>query len=181
MAACGGKNNLVVRRFIDDLIDISGERSPLKNKVADFNRLIAVVAEKIHGKEIDLEMLEAEVRNAVSGFWKVYSEVLLHILSFGIINWFSDYMDEYNHVKENKEKNKIKTKPDENGKGGKAWQCRRPITVKKAEKKRKYRFKGPNMQTLKKYYIQDKRQGLILKFTQSYTTGGVSAKASKLL
>nr|GEY29236.1 hypothetical protein [Tanacetum cinerariifolium] len=75
MAARGGKNNLVARRAIDDLID----------KVADFNRLIAVAEEKIRGKEIDLEMLEAKafalvceapmcliriaVGNAVSGFW----------------------------------------------------------------------------------------------------------------
>nr|GEU62713.1 hypothetical protein [Tanacetum cinerariifolium] len=46
-------------------------------------------------------------------------------------------------VKENKEKDKIETKPDETGKRGKARQCRRPITVKKAEKRRKYRLKGP--------------------------------------
>ncbi|GKB09993.1 hypothetical protein Tco_0843916 [Tanacetum coccineum] len=181
MASRGGRNNLVARRVIDDLIDISGQRLPLKylkifieqqiidhrrfiarmrdeirtstnlisqlnaliteleassdyedvfdlvmelqdnkrdeqDKVADFNRLIAVAEEKIHGKEIDLEMLEAEgndafalvceasmclirivVGNAVSGFWQVYSEVLLHRLNFGRINWFSDYMDEYNH------------------------------------------------------------------------------------
>nr|GFA64646.1 hypothetical protein [Tanacetum cinerariifolium] len=99
MAARGGRNNLVDRRVIDDLIDISRERSPLQylkifieqqitndqlgasgdyeevfdlvmelrddrrdeqDKVVDFNRLIAVAEEKIHGKEIDLEMLEAE-------------------------------------------------------------------------------------------------------------------------
>nr|GEW72485.1 hypothetical protein [Tanacetum cinerariifolium] len=125
MAAHGGRNNLVARRVIDDLFDISRERSPLKylkifieqqitdhrrfiarmrdeirtsmnfisqlnaliaelkaygdheevfdlvmelrddrrdeqDKVADFNRLIAVAEEKIHGKEIDLEMLKAE-------------------------------------------------------------------------------------------------------------------------
>ncbi|GJS76360.1 hypothetical protein Tco_0726241 [Tanacetum coccineum] len=101
MAAHGGRNNIVARRVIDDLIDISGERSPPKylkifieqqitdhrgfiapfgdyeevfdlvmelrddrrdeqDKVADFNRLIVVAEEKIHGKEIDLEMLEAE-------------------------------------------------------------------------------------------------------------------------
>nr|GFB83265.1 hypothetical protein [Tanacetum cinerariifolium] len=125
MAARGGRNNLVTRRVIDDLIDISRGRSPLKylkifieqqitdnhrfiarmraeiktsmnlinqlnasvteleasggyeevfdlvmelrddrrdeqDKVADFNRLIVVVEEKIHGKEIDLKMLEAE-------------------------------------------------------------------------------------------------------------------------
>ncbi|GJT36985.1 hypothetical protein Tco_0936850 [Tanacetum coccineum] len=99
MAAHGGRNNIVARRVIDDLIDISGERSPPKylkifieqqitdhrgfiarmrdeirtsmnlirwqggdeqDKVVDFNRLIDVIEEKIHGKEIDLEMLEAE-------------------------------------------------------------------------------------------------------------------------
>ncbi|GJY91885.1 hypothetical protein Tco_0507667 [Tanacetum coccineum] len=125
MAARGGRNNLVARRVIDDLIDINGERSPSKylkifieqqitdhhwfiarmrdeirtstnlisllnaliveleasgdyeevfdlvmelrddrrdeqDKVANFNRLIVVAEEKIHGKEIDLEMLEAE-------------------------------------------------------------------------------------------------------------------------
>nr|GEY21369.1 reverse transcriptase domain-containing protein [Tanacetum cinerariifolium] len=37
-------------------------------------------------------------------------------------------------VKEKQEKDKIGTKPDKNGKRGKARQCRRPITVKKAEK-----------------------------------------------
>ncbi|GJT44480.1 hypothetical protein Tco_0953195 [Tanacetum coccineum] len=93
-------NNVVTRRVIDDLIDISGERSPLKylkifieqqindhtsvisllyawraiwtstNLISQLNALIAeleasglivVAEEKIHGKEIDLEMLEAEV------------------------------------------------------------------------------------------------------------------------
>ncbi|GKD38323.1 hypothetical protein Tco_1258530 [Tanacetum coccineum] len=125
IAARGGRNNIVSRRVIDDLIDISGEISPPKylkifieqqitdhcrfvarmrdeirtstnlisqlkaliaeledsgdyeevfdlvielrddrrdeyDKVADFNRLIAVVEEKIHGKEIGLEMLKAK-------------------------------------------------------------------------------------------------------------------------
>nr|GEV60688.1 hypothetical protein [Tanacetum cinerariifolium] len=125
MAARGGRNNLVARRVIDDLIDISRERSLLKylkifikqqitdhrqfiarirdeirtstnlisqlniliakleasgdyeevfdlvmelrddmrdeqDKVADFNRLIVVAEEKIHSKEIDLEMYEAK-------------------------------------------------------------------------------------------------------------------------
>ncbi|GJW26316.1 hypothetical protein Tco_0040127 [Tanacetum coccineum] len=132
MAARGGRNNLVARRVIDDLIDISGERSPLKylkifieqqitdhrrfitrmrdeirtstnlisqlnaliaeleasgdyeevfdlmmelrddrrdeqDKVADFNRLIDVAEEKIHGKEIDLEMLEAKGNDVAVG------------------------------------------------------------------------------------------------------------------
>nr|GFA53412.1 hypothetical protein [Tanacetum cinerariifolium] len=147
MAARGGGNNLVTRRVIDDLIDISRERSLMKylkiiieqqifdhqskaigdyeevfdlvmelwddrrdekDKVVDFNRLIIVAEEKIHGKEIDFEMLKDEgmgvplklvtpVGNVVFGFWQVYSERLLHRFSFGRINWFSNYMDEYNH------------------------------------------------------------------------------------
>ncbi|GJT73677.1 reverse transcriptase domain-containing protein, partial [Tanacetum coccineum] len=132
MAARGSRNNIVARRVIDELIDISGERSPPKylkifieqqitdhrrfiarmrdeirtstnlisqlnaliaeleasgdyeevfdlvmelwddrrdkqDKVADFNRLIAVAEEKIHGKEIDLEMLEAEGNDVAVG------------------------------------------------------------------------------------------------------------------
>nr|GEV16582.1 hypothetical protein [Tanacetum cinerariifolium] len=42
-------------------------------------------------------------------------------------------------VKEKQGKDKIGTKPDKNGKRGKARQCRRPITVEKAEKGRKYK------------------------------------------
>nr|GEX29819.1 hypothetical protein [Tanacetum cinerariifolium] len=45
-------------------------------------------------------------------------------------------------VKEKQETDKIETKPDKNGKRGKARQCRRPITVKKAEKRRKYKVQG---------------------------------------
>nr|GEV95463.1 hypothetical protein [Tanacetum cinerariifolium] len=46
-------------------------------------------------------------------------------------------------VKENKENDKIGTKQDKNEKRGKARQCRRPITVEKEEKEKKYKFKGP--------------------------------------
>ncbi|GJT32694.1 hypothetical protein Tco_0923113 [Tanacetum coccineum] len=48
------------RRFIARMrYDIDLNES-INQKGADFNRLIAVAEEKIHGKEIDLEMLEAE-------------------------------------------------------------------------------------------------------------------------
>ncbi|GJY81942.1 transposase, Ptta/En/Spm, transposase, Tnp1/En/Spm-like protein [Tanacetum coccineum] len=89
----------------DLVMELRDDMRDEQDKVANFNRLIVVVEEKIHGKEIDLEMLEAEgndafalvceapmcliriaVGNAVSGFWQVYSEVLLHRLSFGRIN-----------------------------------------------------------------------------------------------
>nr|GEX28176.1 reverse transcriptase domain-containing protein [Tanacetum cinerariifolium] len=48
-------------------------------------------------------------------------------------------------VKEKQENDKIETKPDKIGKRGKARQCRRPATVKKAEKEPKYRLKGPKL------------------------------------
>nr|GEY60188.1 hypothetical protein [Tanacetum cinerariifolium] len=44
-------------------------------------------------------------------------------------------------VKGKQEKDKIGTKSDKNGKRGKVWQCRRPITVEKEEKEKKYKFK----------------------------------------
>nr|GEZ35341.1 hypothetical protein [Tanacetum cinerariifolium] len=91
----------------------------------------------------------------------------------------SDFED-IDNVKEKQEKDKIGTKPDKNEKCGKAWRCQKPITVKKAEKRRKYKFKGPNMKILEVVFIQEQRQGLILQFTQSSTSGGQTVKLSKL-
>nr|GEZ73811.1 hypothetical protein [Tanacetum cinerariifolium] len=51
-------------------------------------------------------------------------------------------------VKDKQENDKIGTKPDENEKRRKARQCQSLVTVKKAVKRRKYKFKGPTMQTL---------------------------------
>ncbi|GJZ72774.1 hypothetical protein Tco_0636920 [Tanacetum coccineum] len=126
MAARGGRNNIVARRLnaliveleasgdyeevFDLVMELRDDRRDEQDKVADFNRLIAVAEEKIHGMEwflfscselIDgmafalvceapMCLIQIAVRNAVSGFWQVYSEVLLHRLSFGRINWFSD-------------------------------------------------------------------------------------------
>nr|GEY07286.1 retrovirus-related Pol polyprotein from transposon TNT 1-94 [Tanacetum cinerariifolium] len=45
-------------------------------------------------------------------------------------------------VKDKQEKDKIETKPDKNGKRGKARQCQSPVTVKKAEKEKKIQVKG---------------------------------------
>ncbi|GJU33079.1 transposase, Ptta/En/Spm, transposase, Tnp1/En/Spm-like protein [Tanacetum coccineum] len=109
MAARGGRNNIVAKRVIDDLIDISGERSPpkylkifIEQQITDHRRFIArmrdeirtstnlisqlnvlieeleasgdykevlivVAEEKIHGKEIDLEILEAEGNDVAVG------------------------------------------------------------------------------------------------------------------
>nr|GEX43510.1 reverse transcriptase domain-containing protein [Tanacetum cinerariifolium] len=45
-------------------------------------------------------------------------------------------------VKDKQEKDKIETKPDKNGKHGKARQCRSPVTVKKAKQEKKIQVKG---------------------------------------
>nr|GEV27283.1 hypothetical protein [Tanacetum cinerariifolium] len=45
-------------------------------------------------------------------------------------------------VKEKQEKDKIRTKPDKNGKRGEAQQCRRPVTVEKARKMKKIQSGG---------------------------------------
>nr|GEV55826.1 putative ribonuclease H-like domain-containing protein [Tanacetum cinerariifolium] len=83
-------------------------------------------------------------------------------------------------VKVKQEKDKIGTKPDENGRRGKAWQCQSPVTVENAEKRRKYKVKGPIMKTLEVVFNQDKRQGLKVQFVQSYTTRAKTAKVLKL-
>nr|GEV19087.1 hypothetical protein [Tanacetum cinerariifolium] len=82
-------------------------------------------------------------------------------------------------VKDKQEKDKIETKLDKNRKRGKAQQCRRPITVKKAEKRRKYKVKGPILAIPKSCIDSSKRQGLKLKFIQSLTARGISANLSK--
>ncbi|GJZ72094.1 transposase, Ptta/En/Spm, transposase, Tnp1/En/Spm-like protein [Tanacetum coccineum] len=151
MAARGGRNNIVARRVIDDLIDISGERSPPKylkifieqqitdhrrfiarmrdeirtstnlisqlnaliaeleasgdyeevfdlvmelrddrrdeqDKVADFNRLIAVAEEKIHGKEIDLEILLVGSLNGMECY--VYGFIVHYFVVNGIMSGY---------------------------------------------------------------------------------------------
>nr|GEU62126.1 hypothetical protein [Tanacetum cinerariifolium] len=47
-------------------------------------------------------------------------------------------------VKEKQEKDKTETKPNENGKRGRARQCKSLVTVKKAEKEKKIQTKGTN-------------------------------------
>nr|GEZ16236.1 putative ribonuclease H-like domain-containing protein [Tanacetum cinerariifolium] len=63
-------------------------------------------------------------------------------------------------VKEKQAKDKIGTKPDKKGKRGKAWQCRSPVIVKKAEKEKKIQTKGtkngnPNSCIMIKKYHKD--------------------------
>nr|GEV25581.1 integrase, catalytic region, zinc finger, CCHC-type, peptidase aspartic, catalytic [Tanacetum cinerariifolium] len=54
-------------------------------------------------------------------------------------------------VKDKQEKDKIETKPDENGKRGKARRCQKSVTVEKAEKRRNTDSKDQYWQILKIY------------------------------
>ncbi|GKE81498.1 hypothetical protein Tco_1551498 [Tanacetum coccineum] len=65
MAACGSRNNMLeasgdYKEVFDLVMELQDDKRDKQDKVADFNRLIALAEEKIHGKEIDLEMLEVE-------------------------------------------------------------------------------------------------------------------------
>nr|GEV60752.1 putative mitochondrial protein [Tanacetum cinerariifolium] len=80
----------------------------------------------------------------------------------------SDVMDK---AKEKQENDKIGTKPNKNGKRGKAQQCQSPVTVEKAEKKRNTDSRDQYWQILKVVLIQEQRQGLKLQFIQRSTKG----------
>ncbi|GJS18005.1 transposase, Ptta/En/Spm, transposase, Tnp1/En/Spm-like protein [Tanacetum coccineum] len=51
----------------DLVMQLRDDKCDEQDKVVDFNRFIAVAEEKIHGKEIDLEMLEAEGNDVAVG------------------------------------------------------------------------------------------------------------------
>nr|GEU90552.1 reverse transcriptase domain-containing protein [Tanacetum cinerariifolium] len=63
---------------------------------------------------------------------------------------------DHRKVKDKQEKDKIRTKPDKNGKRGKAQQCQSPVTVEKAEKRRNTDSRDQYWQILKDVFIQDK-------------------------
>nr|GEW57539.1 hypothetical protein [Tanacetum cinerariifolium] len=78
-------------------------------------------------------------------------------------------------VKENKEKNKTGPNQEKNGKRGKARQCRRPVTVEKAEKKKKIQVQGTKNANPKSVFNLRQRKRLELHFTQRSTTRAESA------
>nr|GEV19908.1 hypothetical protein [Tanacetum cinerariifolium] len=58
-------------------------------------------------------------------------------------------------VKEKQRKDKIRTKPDKNGKRGEARQCHGQSQSRKQEKRGKYKVEGPKMQILQVVFIKD--------------------------
>nr|GEV01928.1 ribonuclease H-like domain-containing protein [Tanacetum cinerariifolium] len=87
------------------------------------------------------------------------------LLSVSPSTWHQRLEHRGEKVKEKQEKDKIGTKPDKNGKRGKAQQCRRPVTVEKAEKRRKYKVQGTNVDKPWKLYLTQERQWLKMQFT----------------
>ncbi|GJR61504.1 hypothetical protein Tco_1503666 [Tanacetum coccineum] len=88
MAARGGRNNLVARRVIDDLIDISGERSPLKylkifieQQITDHRRFIARMRDEIRTSMNLISQLNALIAKLeASGDYKEVFDLVMELL-----------------------------------------------------------------------------------------------------
>nr|GEW34161.1 reverse transcriptase domain-containing protein [Tanacetum cinerariifolium] len=70
-------------------------------------------------------------------------------------------------VKNKREKDKIRTKPDKNGKRGEAPESQKQSQSRKQEKLKKGQKEGPKMQTPSKLIKRKKEQGLEMHFHQS--------------
>nr|GEX06812.1 reverse transcriptase domain-containing protein [Tanacetum cinerariifolium] len=70
-------------------------------------------------------------------------------------------------VKENQEKDKIRSKLDKNGKRGEAQKCQKQSQSIKQEKLKKIQVDGPHLQKSTKLYYTKKREGLDLKLQES--------------
>nr|GEV52635.1 reverse transcriptase domain-containing protein [Tanacetum cinerariifolium] len=93
------------------------------------------IEEDNYDSERDVLILEELLDN--------YSLSLLVIESYHFdIPSFFVLLQNHQMMKDNQENDKIKTKPDKNGKREKARQYQRPITVKKTEKEKKIQSKG---------------------------------------
>nr|GEV06229.1 hypothetical protein [Tanacetum cinerariifolium] len=78
-------------------------------------------------------------------------------------------------VKGNQEKDKIRSKPNKNGKRGEARQCQNQSQSRKQEKRTKYKFKGPKDTNPRSCIIKDQREGLELQFTEGTKTRAKTA------
>nr|GEX35268.1 reverse transcriptase domain-containing protein [Tanacetum cinerariifolium] len=75
-------------------------------------------------------------------------------------------------VKGKQEKDKIGTKPDKNGKRGRARQCKSPVTVKKTGKEKKIQAQGTNTdKPWKLYLIKNKENGCFCNYAKDELKG----------
>nr|GEV27600.1 hypothetical protein [Tanacetum cinerariifolium] len=84
-------------------------------------------------------------------------------------------------VKEKQEKDKIGSKPDKNGKRGKARQCRRPITVEKEEKKKKIQAQGTKDANPRKLYTLKKKRRAGFAIHSKYKYKGLFCQVCKVV
>nr|GEZ92338.1 reverse transcriptase domain-containing protein [Tanacetum cinerariifolium] len=85
------------------------------------------------------------------------------------------------NVKNKREKDKIRTKPDKNGKRGEARESQKQSQLRKQEKLKKAQKEGPKMQTPSKLIKRKKEQGLEMHFHQSSKYKDYFCQLSKVL
>nr|GEW89857.1 reverse transcriptase domain-containing protein, chloroplastic [Tanacetum cinerariifolium] len=83
-------------------------------------------------------------------------------------------------VKENQEKDKIRSKPNKNRKCGKARKCQKQLQSIKQEKVKKIQVEGPHLQKSTKLYYKKKKEGLDLQLQESTKRKGKTAIVWKL-
>nr|GFA00259.1 hypothetical protein [Tanacetum cinerariifolium] len=83
-------------------------------------------------------------------------------------------------VKEYQENDKIGSKPDKNRKRGEVGKSQKQLQWIKQEKLKKTQKEGPEMQSPTSFNKERKEQGLLLKFQESSSRRGKSAKVLKM-
>nr|GEW29010.1 hypothetical protein [Tanacetum cinerariifolium] len=82
-------------------------------------------------------------------------------------------------VKENQKKDKIGSKPYKNEKRGEAGKSQKQLQSIKQEKLKKMQVEGPEMQNPTSFISERQREGLLLQFSQSLTTGARTVNGCK--
>nr|GEW56570.1 hypothetical protein [Tanacetum cinerariifolium] len=75
-----------------------------------------------------------------------------------VVSFVEKTIQDAKKVKEKQEKDKIRTKPDENEKRGKARQCKSLVTVEKAEKRRNTDSRDQYWQILEDVLVKEKQE-----------------------
>nr|GEU80428.1 putative reverse transcriptase domain-containing protein [Tanacetum cinerariifolium] len=78
-------------------------------------------------------------------------------------------------------KGQNRNKPDKNGRRGKARQCKSPVTVEKAEKRRKYKVNGPILAIPRSVLIQKLEEDLVTYFQDFQNTSESSDDSTNVV
>nr|GEU58696.1 hypothetical protein [Tanacetum cinerariifolium] len=82
-------------------------------------------------------------------------------------------------VKENQEKDKIRSKPNKNGKRGEAGKSQKQLQSIEKEKLKKMQVEGPKMQTHTKLYRRNKKRGTAFAINSKYNNRGQICQSLK--